>query len=83
MSGIELFGFAAVTIMVVAYALEDRSPAFVLLFALACLAAASYAVLIHSWPFAAVESVWSVIAWFRWRQRRSRRTPSTTHEGGT
>jgi hypothetical protein len=43
MTGIELFGFVAVAVMVVAYALEDRAPAFVLVFAASCLAAATYA----------------------------------------
>jgi hypothetical protein len=58
--------------MVTAYALEDRSPAFVLLFAVACLAAAAYAAVIRSWPFATVETLWSVIAIRRWMHRRSR-----------
>jgi hypothetical protein len=71
MSGIELFGFAAVLMMVTAYTLEDRAPAFVLLFAVSCLAAAAYAALIRSWPFAGVETLWSVIAFRRWRQRTS------------
>lgn len=70
MSGIEVFGFLAVIVMVSAYAFEDRSPAFVLIFALACLAAAAYAALIRSWPFAAVETVWSGIALRRWLLRR-------------
>src|SRR5437773_386890 len=42
-SVIELFGVAAVTAMVLAYALESRSVNFVLVFAVACLAAAVYA----------------------------------------
>jgi hypothetical protein len=71
MSGIELFGFVAVIIMVSAYALEERAPAFILLFAGACLAAATYAALIRSWPFASVETAWSLIAFFRWRRRTS------------
>ena len=71
MTGIELFGFAAVTVMVSAYALEHRAPGFVLLFALSCLGAATYAALIRSWPFAAVETIWSAVALYRWRQRRS------------
>jgi predicted component of type VI protein secretion system len=72
MTGLELFGFAAVTVMVTAYALEERSPVFVLLFAVSCLAAAAYAALIHSWPFAVVETLWSGIAFSRWLKRRSR-----------
>jgi predicted component of type VI protein secretion system len=71
MTGLELFGFAAVTVMVTAYALEQRSSAFVLLFAVSCLAAAAYAALIHSWPFAVVETIWSGIALSRWLRRRA------------
>ena len=67
----ELFGVLAVTTMVVSYALEKRAATFVLIFALACAAAAVYAVLIRSWPFAAVEAVWCVIALQRWHKRRS------------
>ena len=59
------------TVMVVAYALERRSASYVLVFSLACMAAAVYAVLIGSWPFAAVEAIWSVIALRRWLDRRS------------
>ena len=69
----ELFGIAAVTAMVVTYALEARSPWYVLAFAVACAAASVYAVLIRSWPFAAVEGVWSVVALHRWSRLRSGR----------
>lgn len=64
---IELFGLLAVTVMVVSYALEKRASSYVLTFAIACAAAASYAVLIRSWPFAGVEAIWCVIAVRRWR----------------
>jgi hypothetical protein len=67
---IEVFGVLAVSSMVLFYALEERSPTFVALFAGACLASALYAVLIRSWPFAAVELVWSVLAYRRWRRAR-------------
>jgi hypothetical protein len=70
MSGTEIFGFIAVLVMVTSYALEHRSPTYVLLFAAACLAAAIYAGLIRSWPFASVESLWSLIAFRRWLGRR-------------
>jgi hypothetical protein len=63
----ELFGFLAAAAMVTMYALERRGRGYVLGFAAACAAAALYAVLIRSWPFAAVEAIWSVIALRRWR----------------
>ena len=63
---VELFGVLAVSSMVIMYSLEQRSHLFVLGFALSCAAASVYAVLIHSWPFAAVEGIWAVIALRRW-----------------
>jgi hypothetical protein len=68
----EIFGFAAVTTMVTTYALEHRSHVFVLGFAIACAGASVYAVLIHSWPFAAVEAVWAIVALRRWLRVRPR-----------
>jgi len=64
--GLDLWGFVSVGVMVTAYALEARGRAWVLLFAAASLSAAAYALAIESWPFAAVEGVWSVIALRRW-----------------
>lgn len=68
--GTEIFGFVAVTVMLVAYALEQRGPAYVLLFALGCAGAAIYAGLIKSYPFAGIEAIWCVVALRRWRARR-------------
>jgi hypothetical protein len=65
--------------MVVTYALERRSPVYVLLFAIACAAAALYAVLICSWPFAGVETIWCVVALRRWHERRSGKVPGTQY----
>ena len=64
---IEAFGLISVSAMVLFYSLEARSPIYLLAFAGSCLSAAAYAALIGSWPFAAVESLWSVIAFRRWR----------------
>ena len=68
--GIELFGALAVSLMVLFYALEERSPTFVLLFAGACLASSLYAFAIRSWPFAGVEFLWAGIAARRWLRAR-------------
>ena len=51
-SSIEAFGILSVTSMSVFYALEERSPHFILFFAMACVAASLYAVMIQAWPFA-------------------------------
>jgi hypothetical protein len=62
------FGLFAVTAMVVFYALEGRSPIFILAFAIACLLGSIYGFLQGAWPFGAVELVWSGIAVQRWRK---------------
>ena len=65
-----IFGLFAVTAMVVCYAFENRSPAFILAFAGACLLGSIYGFLQGAWPFGAVELVWSAIAVVRWRKVR-------------
>jgi hypothetical protein len=55
--------------MLVFYALEDRSPAFILAFAAACVAASAYGFLQGAWPFGVVEAIWAVVAVERWRRR--------------
>ena len=64
--GLTLFGLFAVTAMLVCYALEDRSPWFVLAFAGACGLGSAYGFLQGAWPFGLVEAVWSVVAVWRW-----------------
>jgi hypothetical protein len=66
---LDLFGGAAVSLMALCYALEERSPHFIAGFAVACLASALYAVLIQSWPFAVVETLWAGVAFRRWRRK--------------
>lgn len=66
-----LFGVFAVSAMVVLYAVEDRSPHFVLAFAGACVLASLYGFLQGAWPFGVVEAIWAFIALHRWRRRRS------------
>jgi hypothetical protein len=69
-----VFGALAVGSMLVLYALEHRSPWFVLAFAGACLASSAYGFLQGAWPFGVVEFVWSGVALGRWR-RRARGAP--------
>ena len=64
-----VFGTLAVGSMLVFYALEDRSPWFVLAFAGACLASSAYGFLQGAWPLGVVESVWSGVALRRWWRR--------------
>lgn len=69
MEPLALFGLAAVTAMLVTYALEARSPWFTLLFAGSCGLGSTYGFLQGAWPFGLVESVWAVVALMKWRGR--------------
>jgi hypothetical protein len=64
-----LYGAAAVTLMLVAYALEQRAAGWVLFFALACVASSLYGWLAGAWPFGVVEAVWAGVAFRRWQRR--------------
>lgn len=75
MDTLTAFGALAVTALMVFYALEERSPAFVLAFAAASLAAPTYGFLQGAWPFGVVELVWSGVALRRWRRRRDQKKP--------
>ncbi len=65
------FGLLAVTAMLVTYALEDRSPWFILAFAGACLLGSAYGFLQGAWPFGVLEAVWAGVAAWRWRRKAS------------
>jgi len=71
MDSLTLFGFASVAAMLVFYALEERSPYFLVAFSFACWAAAAYAWLAGTWPFALVEAIWGAVALRRFLQRRA------------
>ena len=66
-----LFGLFAVTAMLVTYALEDKSPSFILAFAGSCCLASVYGFLQGAWPFGLVEAIWAGVAIVRWRKRLS------------
>ena len=70
MDGLTSFGLFAVTLMLVTYALEDRSRWFILAFAVACALGSIYGFLQGAWPFGLVEAVWAVVALRRWGVRR-------------
>ena len=71
MDALTAFGLVSVTAMLVFYALEDRSPHFILAFAAACAAGSVYGFLQGAWPFGLVEVVWALIAARRWQKRTS------------
>lgn len=65
-----LFGAGAVTLMLIAYALEARAAVWVLVFAIACAASSAYGWLAGTWPFGVVEGIWALVAARRWLGRR-------------
>jgi hypothetical protein len=67
------FGAAAVTFMMLMYALERRGAVFVLAFAFGCALSSSYGFLAGTWPFGVVEAIWSVIVLRRYRGLRRNR----------
>lgn len=71
MSALSLFGLVAVTLMLVFYALENRSAWFILGFAFSCMLGSTYGFLQGAWPFGLVEGVWSMVALRRWWRARS------------
>ncbi len=74
MTPLALFGAAAVSAMLLFYALEARAPFFVLAFAAACLASSAYGFMQGAWPFGVVELIWSGVALRRWLERRGTST---------
>ena len=71
MDSLTLFGLASVTAMLICYAMEQRSPWYVLGFAGACALASAYGFLQGAWPFGVVEAIWSTVALHRWWRRIS------------
>lgn len=78
MDALTLFGLLSVSAMLVTYACEDRSPWFVLGFAVACALGSVYGFLQGAWPFGVVEAIWALVALRRWWARRGSagRTPT-------
>ena len=74
LDALTLFGVAAVSIMVLCYALEQRSHWYTLGMSVCCVAAAVYGFLAGTWPFGILEAVWAVIAFFKWSGRQFARS---------
>ena len=71
MDALTIFGLFAVTAMLVCYALEERSPLYILGFALSCGLGSAYGFLQGAWPFGLVEAIWTAVALRRWHRARS------------
>jgi len=80
MNTLTLFGACAVTVMLIAYALEQRSAWWIFVFALACMASSLYGWLAGTWPFAVVEGIWALVAFRRWWHQRTPHTARDTIE---
>ena len=65
------FGLVAVTFTLICYALEDRSPGYILGFAAGSAASAVYGFLQGAWPFGLVEIAWTLVAIRRWHTHRA------------
>jgi len=72
MDALTLFGLFAVSAMLAAYALEERSHWFTLAFAGSCGLGSAYGFLQGAWPFGLVEAVWALVALRKWRGRISK-----------
>jgi hypothetical protein len=62
MDALTVFGVAALTFMMLMYALESRGRAFILAFAAGCALSSVYGFASGAWPFGVVEAVWTGIA---------------------
>ncbi|MBO9713117.1 hypothetical protein [Sphingomonas sp.] len=71
MDALTWFGLFAVSAMLLCYALEARSPWWILGFAAACALGSVYGFLQGAWPFGLVEGVWSLVALRRWWTARA------------
>ncbi len=66
MNALTWFGLFAVSAMLITYALESRSPWFILAFAGTCVMGSAYGFMQGAWPFGIVEAIWSAVAVYRW-----------------
>lgn len=63
-----LFGVAALSFMMLMYALERRHRGFILAFAVGCALSSAYGFLAGAWPFGVVEAIWTAVAIARYRR---------------
>ena len=67
MSYLTRFGLIAVSLMLIFYALENKSHWFILGFALSCALGSTYGFLQGAWPFGLIEGIWALIALRKWQ----------------
>jgi hypothetical protein len=71
MDTLSAFGLFAVTAMLVFYAVQERSPWFILDFAAACALGSIYGFPQGAWPFGVIEAIWAGVAVWKWRKART------------
>jgi hypothetical protein len=64
-----IYGVAALSFMMIMYALESRGTVFILGFAVGCALSSLYGFAAGAWPFGVVEGVWTLVALSRYRRR--------------
>jgi predicted membrane-bound mannosyltransferase len=75
-----LFGVAALSFMMLMYAVERRHRGFIVAFACGCALSSLYGFLSGAWPFGVVEAIWTAVAIHRYRHV-SRREPGRAAAG--
>lgn len=66
MDALTAFGVAALSFMMLMYALESRGRRFILAFAAGCALSSAYGFALGAWPFGVVEALWTVVAFRRY-----------------
>ena len=69
MDALTAFGVAALTFMMLMYALESRGRGFILAFAVGCAMSSVYGFASGAWPFGVVEAIWTFVAVRRYATR--------------
>jgi hypothetical protein len=75
------FGAAAVTFMMLMYALERRGRGFIFAFGCGCLLSSVYGFAAGTWPFGVVELIWAGVAFKRWRDTPPEGPPAHVARG--
>lgn len=70
MNALSLFGLFSVILMLIFYALEERSHWFILCFAFTCVLGSIYGFLQGAWPFGLVEIAWTIVVFRKWLQTK-------------
>lgn len=70
MTLLSAFGLISVILMLIFYALEERSHWFILAFSLSCVLGSIYGFLQGAWPFGLVEIAWTIVVFRKWWQVR-------------